>query len=148
MFGESRTFRGWAIPASFFEAMKNGLSLSDFDDRILLQTQKRLWINLELLDSGGRELSLQRIPVSLPVTNILFFSMQNKSTPLSLTGNITPKNSLICAPFLGIIDKSKSYYRSVFSDKTDPLEQRFIFHLPRETLLRINSVASWLYLEK
>ena len=150
LLGEGMTFKGWTLPLKFFEAMKKGLGMENFDGNEILQTQKRLWINLALIDKTGRELSLQRIPIYLPVTNILFFSMPNgtKTNPYSITNNINPQVTVVCAPFLGIIDKSKAFYSTLFSDESVPLEQHFVFHLPQDTLLKINSAIAWLNIEK
>ena len=148
--GQDRTFRAWKIPLPFFEAMKKSARLDDFDSEHILQTQKRLWVNLMLLDSKGRELSTERIPVHLPVTNILFFSMRSDSdsSVWTVTGSTTPELALICAPFFGETDSGKKFYSNIYSDKRDPLEKRFIFHLTADTLSRIHSVTSTLNLEQ
>ena len=148
--GKDRTFTAWRMPLLFWEAMKNSAELNDSDSEHVLTTQKRLWLNLMLMDSNGRELSAERIPVNLPVSNILFFSMLNDSDSgvWSLTGSITPEIALICAPFFGETDSGKKFYSSIYSDRRDPFEKRFIFHLPIDTLSRIHSVTSALNPEK
>lgn len=148
--GENRTFRGWTLPQEFFEAVKNASFLEDFDGKTLLKTQKRIWVNIALLDSSGREISLHRIPVSIPVTNIIFFSLQNNNfrSPWHITDNLNSMTSLICAPFFGTSSKNGTYYESFYSGRSNPLERRFVFHLPVETLLRINSAVSWLNIEE
>ena len=149
IFGKDRTFKGWTMPGKFFRAMVNSLGLDNFGGKKLLRTQKRIWVNLSFIDSGGRELSLQRIPVPVPVTNILFFSAQGSIIPSFWNAmGYGAANAIICAPFFGTTGNGGMNYSSFFTDERDPWEKRFIFHLPRETLLRINSVVSWLNIEK
>lgn len=148
--GENMTFRGWTIPGAFFEAVKDALSLEDFDGRTVLRTQKRIWLNIALIDSSGRELSLQRIPVPLPVTNILFFSLlpSNNPNPYFLGIKTQWQIPIVCAPFFGISSKNGAYYEQLFSGRNEPLEQHFVFHLPGEILSRVKSLELWLNLEK
>lgn len=148
--GENRTFKGWTLPQAFFEAMKNASFLEGFDGKTLLKTQKRIWVNIALLDSQGREISLHRIPVPIPITNIIFFSMQNNNfrSPWHIADGNASMASLICAPFFGISSKNGTHYESLYSDRLAPLEQRFVFHLPEETLSKINSALSWLNIEE
>ena len=142
---DKRTLKGWRLPLPLWEAMKNSAGIHYSD---LLKTHKRLWLNLLLMNSEGHELSAERIPVNLPVTNILFFSVRNDSGIWSLTGSSVHDNVMLCAPFFGEYDDDRNFYSSIYSDKTDPLVKRFIFHLPGEILSEINSVASILNLEE
>lgn len=149
IFGKDRTFKGWTMPGKFFRAMIDSLRLDSFGGKNLLKTQKRIWVNLAFIDSGGRELSLQRIPVPIPITNILFFSAQGSVIPSFWNAmGYGAANAIICAPFFGTTDNAGMNYSSFFTDERDPWEKRFIFHLPRETMLRINSIVSWLNIEK
>ena len=148
---EEKSFKAWRLPLSFWDAVKDGLKLENISDKKILRTQKRLWINIALIGPDGKELFIHRLPVHLPITNVLFFSMRNTPDPFAITNEQSEqlsKFNLICAPFLGIIENSGTSYQNVFYDKNDPIEQRFIFNLPREVLLKINNLAASLYLEK
>ena len=148
VFEDDRTLKAWRVPVPLWEAMKEGACLDDFDSKHILKTHKRLWVNLMMIDSEGHELSAERIPVHFPVTNIMFFSLRNDSSIWSLTGSRSPETVIVCAPLFGESDSEKNSYSMTYSDKRDPLEKRFIFHMPSEILSRINSVTAIMNPEK
>ncbi|MBR0222403.1 MAG: hypothetical protein IJQ63_11600, partial [Synergistaceae bacterium] len=132
--GHNRDFRGWLVPDVIFSAIIKSLNL-DFKQNQILRTQRRLWINLALINAQGREMTLRRIPVQFPVTNILFFNLNN---------------NLMIAPIFAVNDKNLFGSGLLLPDlkPADALEQRFIFELPREILTQISSIASWINLEE
>lgn len=148
VFEGERSLKAWRMPVPLWKVMKESAGLYDFDSNHILRTHKRLWVNLILTDSGGHELSAKRIPVHFPVTNIIFFSVRNDSGIWSLTGNSSPDTVIVCAPLFGESNSEKNSYSMTYSDKKDPLVRRFIFHLPVDTLSRINSVTANMNPEK
>ena len=147
---QNKSFRAWTIPLAFLEELKSAAGIDDFSERNVLQTHKRIWVNISLNDQRGRELQYHRLPVMLPVTNIIMFSVHDQTPPLPLVfaGSVRPKSGIICAPLFGIRDNSGRRYTSIFSDDIDPLNLKFTVHLPRATLSRITNASSWLQAER
>ena len=145
-----RSFRAWALPKAFIEELRDSAGFDDFEGRTILRTQKRIWVNISLFDALGRELQYQRIPVLLPITNIILFSSGGSgvSSPWGMLGSPQPQLSIICAPLFGIRDNSGRRYNAFFADEADPFEQRFVFRLPKEVLSRVKNAVSWLQIEK
>lgn len=151
--GTGRSFRAWALPKVFIDKLRDSAGFDDFEGRNILQTQKRIWVNISLFDALGRELQYQRIPVLLPITNIILFSSSlvkgsGVSSPWGMLGSPQPQLSIICAPLFGMRDNSGRRYNAFFADESDPFEQRFVFRLPKEVLSRVKNAVSWLQIEK
>ena len=149
LLGENKSFRAWTLPLAFLEEIKTSAGFSEFMERNILRTHSRIWVNICFLDKRGRELQQQRIPLILPITNIIVFSAYGDNpSPLLLTGSVQPKMSITCAPFFGVRDNNGRRYTSIFSDESDPFRRKCIVHLPKATLSRIRNASSWLQIEK
>ena len=137
------------MPLAFLEEIKTAAGLGDFTERDILRTHRRIWVNISLLDERGKEFQLQRIPVMLPITNILVFSAHGQNpSPLVLAGSVKPKVSVIFAPFFGTRDNSGRRYTSMFSGESDPFTMKFTMQLTGASLSRIRNASSWLELER
>ncbi|MBQ3654830.1 MAG: hypothetical protein II954_10490 [Synergistaceae bacterium] len=148
--GTGRSFRAWALPKAFVDELRESGGFDGFEGRNILQTQKRIWVNISLIDGLGRELQYQRIPVLIPITNIILFSSGGSgvSSPWGVLGSYQPQLSIICAPLFGMRDNSGRRYNAFFADEADPFEQKFVFRLPKEVLSRVKNAVSWLQIEK
>lgn len=145
--GKNMTFKAWTLPAALFDELVNSAGFENYGDKILLQTQKRMWVNIRLIDKTGHEIDFHRIPVSIPVTNIIFFQSHKLSAPLGMRENTANSLSIMCGPFLGISEVNGRRYQSIYSDDNDPLEYKFVIRLPYETITKINSASVWLQSE-
>ena len=134
LMGRNRSFSGWVVPEAILDAIIKSLDL-ELKPQKPLVTQRRLWINIALLDAQGRELPQQRIPVSFPVTNILLFSL-NKNNLIIFNKSVADP-AVIIAPCMAYRGHGHTAYR----------EQRFIFEMPREILRQVRSINSSINLE-
>jgi hypothetical protein len=142
--GENLSVKSWTLPRNFFDAIKRS---SGFwvaaNGRIA--THKRLWLHFSLLDSKGTE--LERLPVHLFVSNVIFFSENRKDSNnpwfyLGLSGEtLKSYASVTAAPFYGML--SKGNYRFF-----DSIEEEFEFDLPQALLEKVSDVLVSLELER
>jgi len=71
------SFCGWCVSNDFLEAISQGMKLPTFGKKPL-RTNKRVWLHVLLKNKEDRE--IMQIPISLPITNILLFSIWNNTT--------------------------------------------------------------------
>ena len=75
--GENLSFRGWTLPRNFYEALKREARFWDAG-KGKIQTHKRIWLHFSLLNADGKE--IERVPVHLRASNVLFFSEGRKDS--------------------------------------------------------------------
>ena len=132
------------LPAAFLDAATRGARLGDFG-RATLRTHRRAWLHFSLRDASGAE--LERLPVSLNLSNVLLFSDRRSETgnPWFFTGIEEWKDrnqlSLIAAPLFGA-GSGRGY--AFFRDYRQPFE----FRLPQSLLTRVSDIMVSLELER
>ena len=132
------------MPLNFWDSMKRA---SGFwvASKGRIATAKRLWLHFSLRDAGGAE--IERIPVHLPVSNVIFFSDVRKTStnPWFYLGVAEAGPSeyavVTAAPHFGVLAKDKyAFY--------DDAEQQYRLELSPELLARTADVEIYLELER
>jgi hypothetical protein len=144
LLGPNLSSRAWTIPLNFWDAMKRA---SGFwvASRGRIATAKRLWLHFSLRGADGAE--IERIPVHLPVSNVIFFSDVKKppANPWFYLGlaedNPSEYPAVTAAPRFGVLAKDTyAFYGEA--------EQPYQFELPTELLARTADVEIYLELER
>lgn len=116
------SFCGWCISDDFLEAILHGMKLSTMG-KTPLRTNKRVWLHVLLKNKEDREII--QIPISLPITNILLFSIWNNTAfnPWILVKNnpISRYNlAVFYAPLFGIAsNRDYTYISEAFTGNFD-----------------------------
>jgi hypothetical protein len=142
--GQNFTSRAWTLPRIFYETLKRDARFWDAK-RGKIQTHKRIWLHFSLIDENGAE--IERLPVHLKASNVLFFSGERKeaTTPWFFM-NIEPTKlksslTLIAAPYFGAMNGNEYEFYDSFT-------QDFAFILPETLLNQVNDVKIALELER
>ena len=144
LLGPNLSAREWTMPLNFWDSMKRA---SGFwvASKGRIATAKRLWLHFSLRDAGGAE--IERIPVHLPVSNVIFFSDVRKTStnPWFYLGVAEAGPSeyavVTAAPHFGVLAKDKyAFY--------DDAEQQYRLELSPELLARTADVEIYLELER
>ncbi|MDR1979812.1 MAG: hypothetical protein LBQ42_13835 [Synergistaceae bacterium] len=142
--GENFSFRGWMLPRNFHDTMKREARFWDAG-KGKIQTHKRIWLHFSLLDAKGKE--IERVPIHLRASNVLFFSEERKEsvnpwffTKMEEAGTKSAP-ALIVAPRFGTISGGEYVFFERYA-------QPFAFRLPEELLRRIGDVKVALELER
>jgi hypothetical protein len=136
LLGENFSSKNWTLPRNFYDALKRPVGFWVASEG-RIATHKRMWLHFSLLDDSGRE--IERLPIHLPFSNVIFFSEIRKQSPnpwfyMGLGGGEQKDYAVVrAAPFFGRL--SKNGY--AFFDSAD---ERFEFTLPRELLSRVAGV--------
>lgn len=140
--GENFSFRGWALPRSFLDVFEREARFWNAK-RGEIQTHERIWLHFSLLDAKGTE--IERLPVHLDVSNVLFFSANRKESAnpwffMGIEKTGTKNNPiLVAAPVFGRASESSFFDRPSVS---------FAFSLPENVLKRVTTVKVALELER
>ncbi|GHV41226.1 hypothetical protein FACS1894187_22810 [Synergistales bacterium] len=140
--GENFSFRGYSFPRAFFDVFEREARFWDAK-RGEIQTHERIWLHFSLLDTKGTE--IERLPVHLNVSNVLFFSENRKESAnpwffMGIEETGTKNNpTLIAAPVFG------SAFENSFFDRASV---SFAFVLPEDVLKRVATVKVALELER
>jgi hypothetical protein len=144
LLGPNLSSRAWTMPFNFWDAMKRA---SGFwvASKGRIATAKRLWLHFSLRGADGRE--IERIPVHLPVSNVIFFSDVRKTSAnpwfyLGLTEDAPGEyQTVTAAPRFGVLAKgSYAFYGEA--------EQEYQLELSPELLARAADVEIYLELER
>jgi hypothetical protein len=141
------SFRGWMLPRRLYDTLRRAARLEKAKGG-RVQTNERLWLHFSLLDRDRKE--IERLPVSLHLTNMLFFSEgRGESANPWLSMNIaefakrvTRKDipALTAAPRFGSLGKSYSFYERD--------ADTFVFKLSEDLLGRVAGVEVSLELDR
>jgi hypothetical protein len=144
LLGPNLSSREWTMPLNFWDAMKRA---SGFwvASRGRIATAKRLWLHFSLRGADGAE--IERIPVHLPVSNVIFFSDVKKTSAnpwfhLGLTEDAPSEYPAVtAAPRFGVLARDAyAFYGEA--------EQPYKLELPPELLARTADVEIYLELER
>ena len=136
LLGENFSSRTWVLPRNFYEALRRGARFWDAG-KGRMQTHKRIWLHFSLLDSGGKE--IERLPVPLLASNVLFFSVERKESAnpwffmTIAESGLKNSPSLVAAPCFGSVNgQGYEFYEHV--------THSFAFRLPENLLRRVGNV--------
>ncbi|MDR1508932.1 MAG: hypothetical protein LBS53_04780 [Synergistaceae bacterium] len=144
LLGPNLSSRAWTIPLNFWDSIKRA---SGFwvASKGRIATAKRLWLHFSLRDAGGAE--IERIPVHLPVSNVIFFSDIRKTSanPWFYMGlaEYSPGEYTVvtAAPHFGVLARNAyAFYGEA--------EQEYQLELSPELLARAADVEVYLELER
>ncbi|MDR1979725.1 MAG: hypothetical protein LBQ42_13400 [Synergistaceae bacterium] len=142
--GENFSSHAWMLPRNFYEILKREGRFWDAG-KGRIQTHKRLWLHFSLFDAKGKE--IERLPVHLKVSNVVFFSEVRKESanPWFFAeleeAETTNHPTLITAPRFGAISGGRYIFFESYT-------QAFALRLPEEVLRRIDDVRVALELER
>jgi hypothetical protein len=140
--GDNFSFRGWLLPRAFYDVFAREVRFWDAK-RGEIQTHERIWLHFSLFDVKGTE--IERLPVHLNVSNVLFFSENRKESAnpwffMGIEETETKNNpTLIAAPVFG-----QAFENSFF----DRPSVSFAFNLPEYILKQVVNVKVTLELER
>jgi hypothetical protein len=144
LLGPNLSSRSWTMPLNFWDSVKRA---SGFwvASKGRIATAKRLWLHFSLRGADGAE--IERIPVHLPVSNVIFFSDVKKTSAnpwfyLGLTEERPGEYpALTAAPRFGVLMKDRyAFYGEA--------EQDYQFELSPELTARTADVEIYLELER
>jgi hypothetical protein len=144
LLGPNLSTKAWTLPRNFFDAAKRATGFWVASDG-KIATHKRLWLHFSLLDSKGRE--VERVPVHLPVSNVVFFSDISKESTnpwfyLGLSDEKPGSFAVFFAmPFFGVT--TRNGYRFL-----DGSKENFELKLPPAVVEKVSDVRMSLELER
>jgi hypothetical protein len=141
---ENYSSKIWMLPQNFFDTMKRTAGFW-VASKGRIATHKRLWLHFSLLGANGEE--LERIPIPLNVSNVIFFSENREESPnpwffMDLVADKTEESPVvIAAPYYGVTSNNKySFFKEY--------EQQLSLKLPEKFLERMADVKVALELER
>ena len=144
LLGPNLSSRAWTIPLNFWDSMKRATGFW-VASKGRIATAKRLWLHFSLRDANGAE--IERIPVHLPVSNVIFFSDVRKTSTnpwfyLGVAEDSPGEYPVVtAAPHFGVLAKNAyAFYGEA--------EQQYRLELPPELLARAADVEIYLELER
>ena len=144
LLGPNLSSRAWTIPLNFWDSMKRAAGFW-VASKGRIATAKRLWLHFSLRDANGAE--IERIPVHLPVSNVIFFSDVRKTSTnpwfyLGVAEDSPGEYPVVtAAPRFGVLAKNAyAFYGEA--------EQGYRLELPPELLARAADVEIYLELER
>lgn len=146
LLGENFSSRAWVFPRNLYETLRREARFWDAG-KGRVRTHKRIWLHFSLLDSKEKE--IERLPVPLLASNVLFFSTERGESAnpwffmaVEATGLKNKKDpSLIAAPCFGSVSGQGYEFYEHFT-------QSFAFRLPEDLLKRVSDVKIALELER
>jgi hypothetical protein len=144
LLGENFSSRAWVLPRNFYEALRRDARFWDAG-KGRVQTHKRIWLHFSLLNSEGKE--IERLPVPLLASNVLFFSVERKESAnpwffmTIAESGLKNSLSLAAAPRFGSVNGQGYEFYEHFTHS-------FAFRLPENLLRRVGNVKVALELER
>lgn len=144
LLGPNLTSGTWVLPRVFHDTLLREARFWDAG-KGKINTHKRIWLHFSLLDAQGRE--IERLPIHLGATNVVFFSETRKdsASPWIFSGTVEGEQksnaTLWAAPRFGVsTGTGYAFYDSYI--------QLFLFQLDGKLLARVHDVKVSLELER